>query len=82
MSEADEKKNHLWSLRKKQEPNLTGDPGKSLMGEVAKLTEAVLALIEINKDLAKKLEQQQVCLNSIGKFVADQSSERPTFGIL
>jgi hypothetical protein len=80
MSEADEKKNHLWSLRKKQEPNLTGDTGKYLIGEIENLREAVLALIEINKDLAKKLESNEVKLSALAKYVGN--NEQPTFGVI
>jgi hypothetical protein len=79
MSEADEKKNNLWSLRKKQEPNLTGDPGKSLMGEVEKLRDAVLALVTINQQLCKKIEANQTCLEALARA---QSNDNAVFGVI
>jgi hypothetical protein len=78
----DVKEKKFWSLRKKQEPNLSGDPGRSLITEVEKLREAVSALIDINKALCKKIEGNEVKLGAIARFVADQSEEKPSFGVL
>jgi hypothetical protein len=51
-----------------------------LSDEVAKLTAAVRALIEINKDLAKKLESNEVKLSALAKYVGN--NEQPTFGVI
>jgi hypothetical protein len=78
----DVKEKKFWSLRKKQEPNLSGDPGRSLITEVEKLREAVSALIAINKALCKKIEGNEVKLAAIAKFVNENSNERPNFAVL
>jgi hypothetical protein len=72
----------FWGLRKKKEENLSGDPGRSLIDEITKLREAVSALVDINRALCKKIEGNEVKLGAIARFVADQSNEKPSFGVL
>ena len=78
----DVKEKKFWSLRKKAEPNLSGDPGRSLITEVEKLRAAVSALVDINKALCKKIESNETKLGAIAKFVASQSDDHPSFGVL
>jgi hypothetical protein len=78
----DVKEKKFWSLRKKQEPNLSGDPGKSLITEIERLRDAVSALVDINRALCKKIEANETKLGAIAKFVASQSDDHPSFGVL
>jgi hypothetical protein len=77
-----DKEKKFWSLRKKQEPNLSGDPGRSLLDEITKLREAVSALVDINRALCKKIEGNEVKLTALAKFVKDNSGETPNFAVL
>jgi hypothetical protein len=71
----------FWSLRKKAEPNLSGDPGVSLISRIEKLTTCIEALITINKSLLKKQEENFVLLQTLAKFVASQSEDVPRFEV-
>jgi hypothetical protein len=42
----------------------------------------LVELIGVNKALLKKLEEQSVSLTTIAKFVRENSSSAPTFGVL
>jgi hypothetical protein len=61
---------------------LERSPGRSLITEVEKLREAVLALVDINRALCKKIEGNETKLGAIARFCADQSDEKPSFGVL
>ena len=50
-----------------------------LSDEVAKLTAAVRALVDINQALCKKLEGNELKLAALVKFVRDNSTETPSF---
>lgn len=56
--------------------------GKSLIEEVTRLKTAIQLMVELQGDLLKKLQQQDVKLTAIAKFVSEQSSERATFAVL
>jgi hypothetical protein len=63
-------------------PVLESSPGRSLITEIEKLREAVLALVDINRALCKKIEGNETKLGAIARFCADQSDEKPSFGVL
>lgn len=42
----------------------------------------LVELIGVNKALLKKLEEQSVSLTALAKFVRENSSNAPTFGVL
>ena len=50
--------------------------------QVEKLTAAVQELISVNRSLLKKLEEQSVSLTVLAKFVWENSSNAPTFGVM
>ena len=66
----------------KEEENLTGDPGRSLIDEVTQLKTAIQLMVELQGELLKKLQQQDVKLTAIARFVASQSDEKPSFEVL
>jgi hypothetical protein len=78
----DAKEKKVFVLRHKKEPNYTGDPGRSLIDEVTKLKTAIQLMVELQGELLKKLQAQDVKLTAIARFCASQSSDHPSFGVL
>jgi hypothetical protein len=60
----------------------TGFAGKSLIEEVTRLKTAIQLMVELQGELLKKLQQQDVKLTAIARFVASQSAEKPSFEVL
>lgn len=50
--------------------------------QLEKLTSAVQELIAVNKALLKKMEEQQVSLAALARFVKENSSTTPSFGVM
>jgi hypothetical protein len=50
--------------------------------EVQELTRQVRELVTVNQALLKKLEGNEVKLAALVKFVRDNSTEAPSFGVL
>jgi hypothetical protein len=65
-----------------QLPQTCDDQGRSLIDRIERLTIAIGALVDINRQLCKKLEQQDVKLTALARFVSSQSSETPIAGVL
>ncbi|MGB7603482.1 MAG: hypothetical protein WBM24_24480 [Candidatus Sulfotelmatobacter sp.] len=63
-------------------PVLETAPGKSLIEEVTRLKTAIQLMVELQGELLKKLQQQDVKLTAIARFVASQSAEKPSFEVL
>jgi hypothetical protein len=68
-------------LNETEPEGYTAEP-RIISAEVAKLTAAVSALIEVNRALLKKLEDQAVMLGALAKFVRENSPERASFGVI
>ena len=64
-----------------QTPATSLDGGRSLIEEVTRLKTAIQLMVELQGELLKKLQQQDVKLTAIAKFVSEQSSERPDFTV-
>ena len=58
-----------------------GDPGRSLTAEIVQLKETVNVMVELQRALLKKLEEQSVSLGAIARFVHDQGNYTPGFGV-
>jgi hypothetical protein len=63
-------------------PVLESSPGRSLITEIEKLREAVLALVDINRALCKKIEGNETKLTAIARFAVSQSDEKPNFEVI
>jgi len=50
--------------------------------QLEKLTSAVQELVIVNKALLKKLEEQQVSLTALTRFVKDNSASKPICGVI
>lgn len=59
------------------EPKPDKDPARFVT-----LQALLVELIGVNKALLKKLEEQSVSLTALAKFVRENSSNAPTFGVL
>jgi hypothetical protein len=58
------------------------DQGRSLIDRIERLTVAIGALVDINRQLCKKLENSETKLTVLAKFVSEQSSDKPIVGVL
>jgi len=57
------------------------DGGVSLRAEIEKLTKIVVLMVDLQGDLLKKLQEQHTMLGSIAKFVKDNGTAMPSFGV-
>jgi|HubBroStandDraft_2_1064218.scaffolds.fasta_scaffold1628858_1 hypothetical protein len=63
-------------------PATSLDGGRSLIDEVIRLKKAIQLMVELQGELLKKLQAQDVKLTTIARFAASQSEERATFEVL